>query len=95
VAPDDDGDWAEIARDLSPTEAHLMAGTLRRAGITAEVADAHLAQAHSLLAIAMGGTRVRVPEAQLNAARDLLAAVQAGVFELDDDFDPGPPPQGA
>lgn len=71
-----------------------MAGTLRRAGLNAEVADAHLAQTHSLLTIAIGGARVRVPEAQLVAARELLAAVQAGVFELSDDFDPGPPPQG-
>lgn len=72
-----------------------MAATLRRAGLDAEVADAHLAQTHSLLAIAIGGARVRVPQAQVKAARDLLAAVQAGVFELDDNFDPGPPPQGA
>lgn len=87
----DAGDWVEVARDLTPTEAHLLAGALRQGGIAVEVGDAHLAQAHSLLAIAMGGARVRVPQGQLAAARELLAALRSGAFELGDDFDPGPP----
>lgn len=87
----DGGDWVEVARDLSPTEAHLLAGVLRRAGIAAEVADAHLAQTHSLMAIAIGGARVRVQADDLAAAQRVLADLDAGAFELDDDFDPGPP----
>lgn len=87
-----EGDWVEAARDLTPTEAHLLAGALRRAGIDAEVADANLAQAHSLLTIALGGARVRVQAADLPAAQALMAALDAGAFELDDDFDPGTKP---
>lgn len=94
MSSDGAGDWVEVARDLSPTEAHLLAGALRRAGIDAEVADANLAQAHSLLSIAMGGARVRVQAADVAAAHKLMAALDAGAFELDDDFDPGPPPAG-
>ncbi|WP_374663889.1 hypothetical protein [Ramlibacter sp.] len=83
------GDLVILVRDLSPTEAHLLCGCLQSAGIQADAGDAHIVQAHGLLAIAVGGAKVRVPSAQLDEARHVLAAFRRGDFELGDDFDVG------
>jgi len=83
------GDLVILVRDLSPTEAHLLCGCLQSAGIHADAGDAHIVQAHGLLAIAVGGAKVRVPSAQLDEAREVLAAFRRGAFELGDDFDVG------
>ena len=96
AAPDANGAWlsemALLARDLTPTDAHLLAGFLRQAGIEAETGDTTIVQMHSLLSIAMGGAKIRVPASQLEPARALLAAFRRGDFALDDDFDAGAPP---
>lgn len=84
------GDLVILERDLTPTEAHLLCACLRSAGLQADAGDAHIVQAHGLLAIAVGGAKVRVPLAQLEEARDVLAAFRRGDFELGDDFDVGP-----
>lgn len=83
------GDLVILVRDLSPTEAHLLCGCLQSAGIHADAGDAHIVQAHGLLTIAVGGAKVRVPSAQLEEARGVLAAFRRGDFALGDDFDPG------
>lgn len=80
-----DNDYAIAARCLDSTQAHLLAGCLKAAGIGAVVADDQLLQANSLLAPAMGGARVLVPENDLKAAQDVLAAYERGDFALRDD----------
>jgi hypothetical protein len=89
---DDEGDWVRLARDLTPTEAHLLAACLQAAGIPADAGDTNMAQMHSLLSIAMGGASVRVPETRLGEARGVLEAFRRGDFALDEDFDVGDSP---
>lgn len=89
-APDDGlGDWVLLERDLTPQEAQLLAGCLQAAGIAAEAGDTGIVQAHPLLAIAVGGACLRVRQAQLDEAREVLAAFRRGEFSLADDFDAG------
>lgn len=91
----DEGDWLMAARCLDPTEAHLLRACLEAAGLTAMVADAHLVQTHSLIAVAVGGARVLVPADQLDRAKAVLAAFHRGDFALDEDADVGEPPEAA
>ena len=85
-------DYRLVARRLVPTEAHLLCGCLRAAGIAAVVADDGHVQVNFLLAPALGGTRVLVPEAELETARAVLAAYERGEFALSDSTDVGPAP---
>ncbi|MBB3194261.1 hypothetical protein [Roseateles terrae] len=88
---DTDGDLVIAARDLTPTEAHMLCGCLAAAGIPAEAGDTNLVQAHSLLAIAVGGACIRVPQRYLTQAQATIAAMRDGDFSLDENFDPGAP----
>lgn len=78
-----------VARCLVPTDAHLICGCLKAAGVAAVVADDQLMQVHSLLGIAIGGARVLVPSEDLGLAREIIAAFQRGELALDDDADVG------
>jgi hypothetical protein len=82
-------DLFEIARYLVPMDARLVQGCLVAAGIPAVLADAHLVQAYSLLAPALGGVRILVPQEHLQGAEAVLAAYQRGEFALDEDADVG------
>jgi hypothetical protein len=80
-------DLVEAARFLIPVEASLVQGCLVAAGIPAVLADAHLA--HMLLAPALGGMRILVPEEYLQQAQAVLEAFQRGEFALGEDADVG------
>jgi len=80
-------DLFEVARYLIPMEASLAQGCLVAAGIPAVLADAHLMQAHMLLAPALGGVRILVPANHLAQARAVLEAYGRGEFALDEDAD--------
>ncbi len=84
-----EGDWVMVARCLDPTEAHLLCACIEAAGLTAMVADANLVQTHSLIAVAVGGARVLVPETQRERAEAVLEAFHRGDFALDEDADVG------
>jgi hypothetical protein len=81
-------DYAIAARCLDATEAHVLRGCLEAAGIAAVVTDDQHLQANTLLAPALGGARVLVPERDLAAAREVLAAYERGDFALRDDEPP-------
>jgi hypothetical protein len=83
------GDRVLLERNLSPTEAHLLSACLRAAGIQADAGDTNIVQAHGLLALAVGGAKVRVPQSQWQDARLVLQAFRRGEFTLSDDFDVG------
>jgi hypothetical protein len=51
-------------------------------------------QTDLLLAPALGGVRILVPEAHLLQARAVLDAFERGQFQLDDDADVGAGPAG-
>jgi len=83
------GDLVVVARRSTPTEAHILQARLHAAGLPAVVTDAGLVQANSLLTVAVGGVRVLVPEAFVEEALELVAALERGDLELDDDADVG------
>lgn len=86
--PEYEGDMTIVAKYLTPTEAHMLCSCLNAAGIPADAGDTNTVQAHSLLSIAVGGARVRVPSAHEAEAREVIAAYHRGEFALDEDFDP-------
>lgn len=79
------GDWVLLARQLEPTEAHLLCGLLQACGIAAFAGDTELVQTNQLWSIALGGASVRVPASQLAEAQAIHAALGRGEFSLDDD----------
>ena len=94
-APDDallpGRDLFEVARYLEPMEARLAQGCLEASGIPAVLADDHLVETNILLAPALGGVRILVPQAHLQQAEAVLQALQRGEFALKDDADVGSP----
>ena len=82
-------DLVEVARYLVPLEANLVQGCLVASGIPAVLADAHLVQTDMLLAPALGGVRILVPEEHLQQAQAVLEAFARGEFELGEDADVG------
>ncbi|QJE00634.1 DUF2007 domain-containing protein [Massilia forsythiae] len=80
-------DMVEVARYLVPMEANLVCGCLVAAGIPAVLADANLVQTDLLLAPALGGVRILVPDDCLAQAQAALDAFQRGEFALDEDAD--------
>ncbi|MDR7306154.1 hypothetical protein [Rhodoferax saidenbachensis] len=83
-----EGDMTIVAKYLTPTEAHMLCSCLNAAGIPADAGDTNTVQAYSLLSIAVGGARVRVPSAYETEALEIIAAYNRGDFALDESFDP-------
>ena len=79
----------ELARYLVPMDANLVQGCLVAAGVPAVLADANLVQTDLLLAPALGGVRIMVPEDWQRQAEAVLDAYQRGEFALDEDADVG------
>ena len=78
------GDWQTLTTVFSPTEAYLLRGVLQAAGVPASVADAHLVQAHGLLAPAIP-VRVQVPAFCVEQGQEVLAAFERGDYGLSED----------
>ncbi len=82
------GDMVTVARRFTPTDAQMLCGCLEAAGIPATVADAELVQTNMLWSIALGGASLRVPQAFVEEANEVIAAFERGEFAIDEDFDP-------
>lgn len=80
------GDWVTLTTVFQPLEAFMLRGLLQAAGVPAAVADAHLVQAHGLLAPAIP-VRVLVPEGCKAQAEAVLAAFHRGDYRLDEWLD--------
>jgi hypothetical protein len=81
-----------VARFHFPEQANMLRGRLLADGIPAFVTNEHSTQAFGYLRLAHGGVRVLVPAARVEAARAVIAALDAGEYALDenvDDVDPG------
>jgi hypothetical protein len=78
-----------VAKCLIPTDAYLLQGCLVAAGVPAVVADANHVQADQLIAPALGGVRILVPQQYLETAQHVLDAFERGDYALDDDADVG------
>lgn len=86
-----EGDYETIARFPSATEAYVLQGCLRAAGIPTLITDANLIQAYSLVAIALGGVGLRVPVGRMTEAREIIAAFHRGDLALRDEDQPMAP----
>ena len=75
------GDWQTLITVFNPMEAYLLRGVLQAAGLPASVADAHLVQAHGLLAPAIP-VRVQVPALCVEQGKAVLAAFERGDYGL-------------
>lgn len=82
-------DLFEVARYLDPMEARLAQGCLVASGIPAVLADEQLVQANQLLAPAVGGVRILVPQEHLQESKAVLEAMKRGDFALDENTDVG------
>ena len=80
-----------LASYTDPLEAQIALGRLLAEGIDARLDDAHSVLANWEWRLAIGGAKLRVPEAQAARAREVLAAIEAGAFALDDGTDDGGP----
>ena len=78
-----EGDLTIVARDLTPTEAHILCACLNAGGVPAETGDTNFVQT---LAGAVGGASIRVPANFMSEAREVIAAFRRGDFEINDDF---------
>ncbi len=83
--------YRTVARFLDPIEAHIVCGRLCAEGIPAHVADDQMSLANWEWRQAIGGTRVRVADADYTQARALIAELDAGAFALDPEAAASPP----
>lgn len=90
----EEGDFVTVARRLDPIAAELLRGRLAADGIPVRLADAHLVQAYSLGAAALGGVRVMVPASWAPQASRAIAAVEQGDLALDEAGPAGADPGG-
>src|SRR5690606_30567645 len=82
--------FTTVASYLDPIEAQIARGLLLSEGIDAHLGDEHAAIANWEWRLAIGGTRLLVPDAQAGRARDVLRAMDAGDYAIDDDETPVP-----
>lgn len=98
MAMDDSGnggalstDMVEVARSMSsgPGELEIPRARLSSERIPCYIADANTSAMNALWSIALGGTRLMVPATHASAAREIIALVRSGAFELGEDEDLG------
>lgn len=82
--------FTTVASYLDPLEAQIARGLLASEGIDVHIGGEHAAIANWEWRLAIGGTRLLVPDAQAARARDVLRAMDAGDYAIDDDEDPAP-----
>src|SRR5690606_10673134 len=75
--------FTTVAAYTDPIEAQLALGRLEAEGIPARLDDTGTAIANWEWRLAIGGMRLRVPDAQVVHARRVLAALDAGEYALD------------
>lgn len=80
--------FTTVASYLDPLQAQIARGLLAAEGIDAHVGDEHLAVANWEWRLAIGGSKVRVADADAARARAILGAMEAGAYAIDDDGEP-------
>jgi hypothetical protein len=78
------GDFETVFSTMDWNQAQVFKGRLEAAGIPIYIGDAHTNQTDPLLTPALGGYRIRVPVERAREAKEILAAILAGKFALDD-----------
>jgi hypothetical protein len=70
-------DWVTVDRFYHPTEAHIAAGRLEAEGVPVFLLGINHASTNWLITTALGGIQVQVPAANADAARKILAEIDA------------------
>jgi hypothetical protein len=78
------GEMVTVARRFNSLEAELLRGRLEADGIPATLGDPHTVQTDSLLTVALGGVRIRVPTDYERQALRTIADVEDGAFALEE-----------
>ncbi len=78
------GELVVVTRVFNVLEAEALRGCLEAQGIPATLGDVQTIQTDTLLATALGGIRVMVPEPFARDARVTLAAFERGEFAIDE-----------
>jgi hypothetical protein len=86
MEPDGDADLVQVARYLKPMEAEILRSRLEAEGIFAVVTDHNMGGVNPFFAI-IGGARVLVLEPELDAAREVVRAIERGDYKLEDQSD--------
>ena len=77
-------DFETVFTTLDWHQAQVFKGRLEAEGIPIYLGDAHTNQTDPPLSPALGGFRIRVPAERAREAKEILAAIQAGKFALDE-----------
>lgn len=77
--------FTTIAHFTDSFEAHLARGRLVSEGIDAHLGDEHLTLANWEWRLAVGGIKLRVPDAHVERAQAVLRALEAGDYAIDDE----------
>jgi hypothetical protein len=77
-----------VARLLTAAEAEMLKARLEVEGVPAIMADAETAQTLGLMALAVGGVRVLVPESCIERALEIVDRVENGYYTLRDEAEP-------
>jgi hypothetical protein len=80
--------FTTVASYLDPIQAQIARGLLVAEGIDAHVGDEHLSLANWEWRLTIGGSRVRVADADAARAGAILRAMEAGEYAIDDDAAP-------
>ncbi|SEL61193.1 hypothetical protein SAMN05216359_11245 [Roseateles sp. YR242] len=78
-------DFVRVASFASPTEAYVLRGVLLSAGLSPRVTDDNTGQGNPWVTQAVNAVGVLVPGPEVGAARDVMAAFDAGAYELPDE----------
>jgi hypothetical protein len=83
------GPLSLCARYLNPMDAQVLVARLQSEGLAARVMDMDTVYANGVLfgSLSLGGVRVMVPESQLDDAKRIREAFDAGEYAIDEDFD--------
>jgi len=77
-------DLVTVARVFNTLEAEMLRGCLEAEGIPATLGDVQTVQTDTLLTVAMGGVRIRVPAPFADAARQTIEAFERGALAIDE-----------
>lgn len=75
-----------VASYTDAIQAHLARGKLEAEGMHAEVAHEHHIWADWMLSNALGGVKVQVWADQVDRAKKILADLDSGKFEIEDEY---------
>lgn len=71
-----------IAEYTNALQAHIARGRLEAEGLEVHIADEHYITMNWYLSNALGGVKLQVAENKIEQAKEVLAAIEAGDYEI-------------